>query len=50
MLFLETDMNHTDVMLGFSWRGDAGARSPVESGPARMWTVLHNYPAALLAL
>lgn len=49
MLFLETDMNHTDVMLGFSGRGDAGPRSPVESGPARMWTV-HNYPAALLAL
>lgn len=30
MLFLETDMNHTDVRLGFSGRGDAGG--PITCG------------------
>lgn len=50
MLSLGTDMKHTDVMLGFSRRGDAGSQPPVESGPVRMWTVLHSYLAALLAL
>lgn len=49
MLSLGTDMKHTDVMLGFSRRGDAGSQPPVESGPVRMWTVLHSYLAALLA-